>query len=128
MNKVIQGSVDLYSLLHRDELEKTFKFCSTAWETTQPELRDSLLKKINSHLSNIDVNGSQSTEERVHDSPTKDEIFMSGEEQRLLAYLKSRRLLRTEDTMNIKNFSQDIVRGRRPRLHRGQLGLECVNK
>ena len=119
----------MYRLLQPDELQRTLEFCSNSWERARPELRGSLLKKIGWYLSNGNAEGQLSSngKEDVYFS-METKHFMTGEEQRLLAYLKSRRLPRTEDTMNIKNLSADIVRGRKPRLQRGQLGLVLVEK
>lgn len=44
----------------------------------------------------------------------------------MLRTIRARQILRTEDFMNIDNFSQDAVDGFVPRLIRGNLGLAKV--
>ncbi|KAL5513601.1 hypothetical protein ACEPAH_4000 [Sanghuangporus vaninii] len=124
---VIQGSVDVYNMLSEKEISGTLDFCSSSWDSAQPQLRDSLLRKISQNMPGRDNAMSISPDPRDEPGvPQGCKGGMTAEEQRLLAYLKSRRLLRTEDTMNIRNFSVDVVQGYRPRLIRGNLGLEKV--
>lgn len=53
---------------------------------------------------------------------------LSSEERRVLAHIRARRMMRTEDTINIDSFGADVIEGLVPRLRRGSLGLKRVGE
>lgn len=48
---------------------------------------------------------------------------LNEEETRIMKHIRARQMMKTEDTMNIDNFSTDTILGLGPVLKRGSLGL-----
>ena len=137
---VIQGTADVSNAdgkLSQNELNKTLDFCAHAFEPTLPEDRQTVLEKLNgltidhkpSSIScPISANANGAPGANGH-APVKDKesdtfnTSLTAEEQRILAHIRARRMMRTEDTMNIASFSTDVIDGLAARLERGRLGL-----
>ncbi|KAL5505034.1 hypothetical protein ACEPAH_7697 [Sanghuangporus vaninii] len=141
---IIQGTADVGNdRLSQDELNRTLDFCAHAFEPTLPEDRQSVLDKV-SNIKNIssspaDRLDSSSTANisgadghtltptsTTKDTPALKDSFdtaLTASEHRILAHIRARRMMRTEDTMNIASFSTDVIDGLGARLERGRLGL-----
>ncbi|KAI5117936.1 hypothetical protein M0805_009444 [Coniferiporia weirii] len=111
---VIQGAADVDKRLSQDELSKTLEFCTHAFEPTLPEDRAAVLAKL------ADSPAAATAPTAGYDTN------LTQEEQRVLAHINARKMMRTEDTMNIASFATDTFDGLCPRLQRGQLGLVLV--
>ncbi|KAG7291125.1 hypothetical protein NEMBOFW57_001135 [Staphylotrichum longicolle] len=109
---IIQGlaDADVGGKLTQNLVEKTVEFCFHAFDDVAPDAREKVLGKLNP-----DRIETQEDLERLNE----DELVM-------LRTIRARQILRTEDFMNIDNFSQDAVDGFVPRLIRGNLGLAKV--
>jgi hypothetical protein len=55
--------------------------------------------------------------------PDETKEQLSEDELKVLKSIRARQMLRTEDTINIDNFSADAIDGMVPVLKRGELGL-----
>ncbi|KAL5521035.1 hypothetical protein ACEPAG_8957 [Sanghuangporus baumii] len=66
---------------------------------------------------------STSTSENTPASKDRLDTSLTDEEHRILAHIRARRMMRTEDTMNIASFSTDVIDGLGARLERGRLWL-----
>ena len=59
-------------------------------------------------------------------SDRKDDPFhanLTAEEQYVVKHIQARKMMRTEDTVGIANFTTDVIDGLAPHLHQGCLGL-----
>lgn len=117
---VIQGVADAGNLnqkLSQEELDKTIDFCSNAFAPVQPEDHVAVLGK---------VDGNQDPDNTVIAATQARDDHLTNQEERVLKHINARKMMRTEDTMNISNFATDIVGGLRMRMEVGNLGLEKV--
>lgn len=94
---------------------KSVEFCLHAFDDIAPEDRQVVLAKLDSVKA--DANKAETTEDLR--KLNEDELIM-------LRTIRARQALRTEDMMNIDNFSHEAVDGFSPRLIRGRLGLAKV--
>ncbi len=94
---------------------KSVEFCLHAFDDITPEDRNAVLAKLDSVKA--DTNKPETSEDLR--KLNEDELIM-------LRTIRARQMMRTEDFMNIDNFSQDVVDGLAPRLIRGRLGLAKV--
>lgn len=83
-----------------------------------------MMKKLNSVVSPAEPTAVVPTDtpsiKKV--APAFDEN-LSKEEERVLKHINARKMMRTEETINITSFSTDVINGLRPRLEAGNLGL-----
>ncbi|KAL5483577.1 hypothetical protein ACEPAI_8809 [Sanghuangporus weigelae] len=146
---IIQGTADVGNdRLSQDELNKTLDFCAHAFEPTLPADRQSVLDKVNNN-SNLSLSSTAGPDSSASEKPAcatghtsaststlknahapKDgfDTALTDEEHRVLAHIRARRMMRTEDTMNIASFSTDVIDGLGARLERGRLGLVRKDK
>ncbi|KXX82805.1 Tryptophan 2-halogenase [Madurella mycetomatis] len=110
---IIQGTADAAGdRLSQEELNKTLEFCAYAFEP---------------------VNGlGDEGEEAVRKAVGKDKDVYNGtdyhpdlspEQLKSVNHIRARKMMRTEDTMNMDSFGTDVIAGYVPRLVRGGLGL-----
>ncbi|KAI9152368.1 Flavine halogenase ascD [Paramyrothecium foliicola] len=110
---VIQGTADVGSKkLSQDELNKTLEFCANAFEPVASEedraiAMDQIKGEGDGTIYNPDL---------------------SLEQQRAVKHIRARKMMRTEDTMNIDSFSSEAIGGLIPHLQRGNLGLTPPTK
>ncbi|KAK3906045.1 tryptophan 2-halogenase [Staphylotrichum tortipilum] len=111
---IIQGiaDADVGGKLTQGFVTKSVEFCLHAFDHIAPEDRAAVLEKLDSVKG--DTNRPESTEDLR--KLNEDELVM-------LRTIRARQILRTEDMMNIENFSHEGVDGYAPRLIRGSLGL-----
>lgn len=88
-----------------------------AFHPVKPEERQAVQKKIEEALGGDSKN--QNPQE-LSEKLTEDEI-------RVLHSIRARRMLRTEDTLNLNNFRKDVIGGFMPNVERGSLGLVKVS-
>ncbi|THH00060.1 hypothetical protein EW145_g7143, partial [Phellinidium pouzarii] len=119
---VIQGAADIDRRLSQDELKKTLDFCANAFEPTLPEDRAAVLAKLSSSTAATATPSSGPLTIPSAKTPFYD-ANLTKEEQRVLAHINARKMMRTEDTMNIASFATDAFGGLMPRLEHGHLGL-----
>ncbi|KAF6842711.1 hypothetical protein CMUS01_02839 [Colletotrichum musicola] len=107
---IIQGTADTAakSTLSQDELNKTLEFCAHAFEPVHPEVNR---EKI--------AEAAQAVPDGSGYNPD-----MSPEEENAVKHIRARKMMRTEDTMNINTFGTDSILGFVPHLVRGSLGLK----
>lgn len=104
---VIQGTADTNTAkLSKGEIADTLDFCLNAFQPTDPTVRNAVLEKVDGS------NKSDDSKEQLSDNELK-----------VLKSIRARQMLRTEDTINIDNFSVDAIDGMVPVLNRGALGL-----
>lgn len=60
---------------------------------------------------------------KIDSSSNAKDLKLTDNEKRTLKTIQARQIIRSEDTMNIENFSIDVVDGMVPNLKRGALGL-----
>ncbi|GBF64191.1 flavine halogenase [Trichophyton mentagrophytes] len=112
---IIQGTVDVDKTLTQAEIAQTINFCVNAFQNAGREEQDALMNKIKS------VSETKNGEET--DVVKKLEESLSADERRTLNTIQARQIIRSEDTMNIDNFTVDVIDGMVPNLKRGSLGL-----
>ncbi|KAL9623323.1 MAG: hypothetical protein Q9160_002430 [Pyrenula sp. 1 TL-2023] len=103
----------------QSDVSSTIDFCLNAFNPLEAEKHKSVLEKAKL-AEQSQTNGGQLQTERI-EKLTPDELA-------ILNTIRARQMLRTEDTLNIQNFSKNVVQGLRPRLERGQLGLVKAEK
>lgn len=117
---VIQGTADTSEKLTHTDIAQVLDFCSSAFEPTHPEEREAVLAKVAAaNAGSIDPLAQELYEAKanaVHANFTE-------EEKLVVNHMKARSMLRTEDTMHIRNWGLDVINGMAPRLERGRLGL-----
>ncbi|KAI6781324.1 Flavine halogenase ascD [Emericellopsis cladophorae] len=107
---IIQGTADAANnKLSQEELNKTLDFCAFAFEPVTSE--DDREKAMDAMKEAID-NG------------TGYHPDLSPEQLKAVKHIRARRMMRTEDTINMNSFGTDAVNGFVPNLVRGQLGLK----
>lgn len=113
---VIQGiaDADVGGKLTQSVISQSVEFCFHAFEDISPEARNAVLEKLDRVKANPDVETKQDLEK------------LNEDELAILRTIRARQMLRTEDSMNIDSFSQDVIDGFVPRLIRGKLGLSKV--
>lgn len=84
-----------------------------AYHPVKPEERQAVQRKIEAALGGDSKN--QNPQE-LSEKLTEDEI-------RVLHSIRARRMLRTEDTLNLNNFRKDVIGGFMPNVKLGNLGL-----
>ncbi|KAK8054752.1 hypothetical protein PG994_009819 [Apiospora phragmitis] len=106
---VIQGTADAAaSKLTQAELNKTLEFCANAFKPVASDEARKAVETLNAagdHGAGVDTAGL-----------TQDQIDA-------LDHVRARKMMRTEDTMNIDSFGTDAIGNLVPRLVRGSLGL-----
>ncbi|KAI1776978.1 FAD/NAD(P)-binding domain-containing protein [Hypoxylon cercidicola] len=117
---IIQGTVDADSKgkLTQDDVSKVVEFSFNAYADIPPEQRYSLAQK----LKNLKIEGS-ADEKKIGLALEEIKESLTAEESRVLDVLRSQRMLRHEDVINIGNFKLDCIDGLAPNLERGKLGL-----
>ncbi|KAF3483149.1 CrpH protein [Arthroderma uncinatum] len=111
---IIQGTVDVDKNLTQAEIAQTIDFCMQAFQNAGREEQDALMNKIKT------VSETKNEGENVIQ---KLDASLSVDERRTLSTIQARQIIRSEDTMNIDNFSIDVIDGMVPNLKRGSLGL-----
>ncbi|KAK2811574.1 hypothetical protein FQN49_008443 [Arthroderma sp. PD_2] len=111
---IIQGTVDVDKNLTQAEIAQTIEFCVQAFQNAGREEQEALMNKIKT------VSETKDGEENV---VKKLDASLSADEKRTLNTIQARQIIRSEDTMNIDNFSVDVIDGMVPNLQRGSLGL-----
>ncbi|KAK7994017.1 hypothetical protein PG989_007398 [Apiospora arundinis] len=107
---IIQGTADAASSkLTQAELNKTLEFCANAFK---PVASDELRAKAVETLNSSGDNGASVDKSNL----TQDQIDA-------LDHVRARKMMRTEDTVNIDSFGTDAFGNLVPRLARGSLGL-----
>lgn len=122
---VIQGQVesDAKGSLSQAEISKTLEFCFKAFAHVSFEEKEALVQK----LKDLGLDGDaydESNRQALADLEKK----LTAEEQVILKTIKGRRMVRSEDSLNIDNFTLDSIDGLAPRLERGKLGLTVAKK
>jgi len=74
-------------------------------------------------LKGLGLNESASIDPKVKQDKEKLEANLSPDEMGILTTVRARQMVRSEDTMNIENFSVDSFDGLAPNMTRGDLGL-----
>ncbi|KAK8134770.1 tryptophan halogenase domain-containing protein [Apiospora sp. TS-2023a] len=122
---VIQGQVDsdVKGSLTQAEISKTLEFCFKAFAHVSFEDKEALVQK----LKTLGLDGD------AYDASNRQALAelekkLTPEEQAILQTLKGRRMVRSEDSLNIDNFTLDSIDGLAPRLERGKLGLVAAKK
>lgn len=109
------------SNLSHHELAQTLDFCAAAFDETQPEEKESVLRKVVSNGENI--MGDSDNLKQCGDAYEK--IF-SSEELRVVNHIRARDIMDTKSTFDLDNFGTDVIDGMRVNLQRGKLGLVRV--
>ena len=109
---VIQGTADAAAhKLTQEELNKTLEFCASAFKpVASDEARAKAVETLEMARGEGDISKAELTPDQVD----------------ALNHVRARRMMRTEDTMNIDSFGTDAIAGMVPRLMRGSLGLSPV--
>ncbi|KAI2472857.1 FAD/NAD(P)-binding domain-containing protein [Annulohypoxylon bovei var. microspora] len=119
---IIQGTVDAdaknKAKLTQAEISKTVEFCFRSFADVPQEKKDALMDKLKSHGLEGKVEDEKSTRaiEEIKEA-------LTAEESQILDILRGRRMVRGEDSINLMNFTQDVIDGLAPNMERGKLGL-----
>jgi hypothetical protein len=115
---VIQGTADVSGKLSQKELGETLDFCAAAFDETQPEEKDRVLKEIM-------ANGKGVMDKAF---TPRDEVQKSfhSEELRVIDNIRARHVLDIKSSGKLDNFSVDVIDGMKVNLQRGKLGLVKV--
>ncbi|KAH7118685.1 hypothetical protein B0J13DRAFT_590084 [Dactylonectria estremocensis] len=110
---IIQGTADVGNKkLSQEELRKTLEFCATAFEPVKSEEdRTAAIKEITNNPNGTSYHADLSSSQRS-----------------AVDHIRARKMMRTEDTVNIDSFGSDAIAGYVPHLKRGSLGLKQVPK
>ncbi|KAH8693296.1 hypothetical protein BGW36DRAFT_347758 [Talaromyces proteolyticus] len=114
---IIQGlaDADVGGKLTQGLISKSVEFCFHAFQEISPEARQEVLDKLESVKADPDAETKEDLEK------------LNEDELATLRTIRARQMLRTEDSMNIENFSNDVIDGFAPRLIHGKLGLNKVH-
>ena len=141
---VIQGSADVNGnpgKLSQAELSNTVDFCLNAFQHTDPEKTQAVMKKVAAAgaMNSVEAAATAANDaepaaevpsdkvvEKVEKKAEVDPEGLSPDELRILKTVRARQMLRTEDSINIDNFSNDAINGYTPLISRGNLGLVKV--
>ncbi|KJK66575.1 Tryptophan halogenase [Aspergillus parasiticus SU-1] len=110
---IIQGTADVDKNLTQAEIAQTIEFCVQAFQTASTDEQDAVMTKVAAINSQ---NGTEGALRELHAS-------LSADERRTLTTIQARQIIRSEDQMNIDNFTIDVIDGMVPRLERRSLGL-----
>ena len=99
--------------LTQAEIAQTIEFCVQAFQTASTDEQDAVMTKVAAINSQ---NGTEGALKELHAS-------LSADERRTLTTIQARQIIRSEDQMNIDNFTIDVIDGMVPRLERSSLGL-----
>lgn len=116
---VIQGTADVKGELTQGEISKTVDFCFKAFQPISRDEREAVLKKVEA----LSINESTTSEAEIQANQVALEAALTPDELRILNAIRARQMIRSEDTMNIENFSFDTIDGLAPNMKRGSLGL-----
>ncbi|KAK3394798.1 hypothetical protein B0H63DRAFT_461993 [Podospora didyma] len=108
---IIQGTADAHNnKLSQDELNKTLEFCAYAFEpvTTSDEDREKAMDAAMKEAA--DGTG-------YHPD-------LSPEQLKAVKHIRARKMMRTEDTINMNSFGTDAIAGYVPNVVKGALGLK----
>ncbi|KAK8137274.1 FAD/NAD(P)-binding domain-containing protein [Apiospora sp. TS-2023a] len=112
---IIQGTADAAaSKLTQAELNKTLEFCANAFKpVASDEARVQAVETLNASGDNgASVDRTELTQDQID----------------ALDHVRARKMMRTEDTMNIDSFGTDAIGNLVPRLVRGSLGLQAAQQ
>lgn len=124
---VIQGTADTTSELSQVKLDETINFCANAFDSVHPEDRVKVLDKVATAIGettgenqanppSLSENEKQSRIDALRES-------LDDEEKRVLDFIRARRIIKTEETLDIDHFTTNIIDGKAPHLERGKLTL-----
>ncbi|KAI0887888.1 FAD/NAD(P)-binding domain-containing protein [Annulohypoxylon maeteangense] len=119
---IIQGTVDIDATtnakLTQSEISKTVEFCFRSFADVPQEKKDALMEKLKGYGldGSVDDDKAAKTIEDIKEALTP-------EESQILDILRGRRMVRAEDSINLVNFTQDVINGLRPNMIHGNLGL-----
>ncbi|KAF2420220.1 FAD/NAD(P)-binding domain-containing protein [Tothia fuscella] len=115
---IIQGTADADSQgkLSQDEISKTIEFCARAFAPVSASEKEAVLQQMEKLSLNENSEDNAEGLQELH-------AQMNDNERRIMDTIRGRRMLRSEDTMNIDNFAVDVVDGLQPNMVRGALGL-----
>ncbi|KAK4112268.1 FAD/NAD(P)-binding domain-containing protein [Canariomyces notabilis] len=104
---IIQGTADAHNnKLSQEELNKTLEFCAYAFEPISSDAdREKAMK--------------EAAENGTGYNPD-----LSPEQERAVKHIRARKMMRTEDTINMNSFGTDAIAGYVPIVVRGALGLK----
>ena len=123
---VIQGLADSTNTVSHKELSETIDFCSHAWDSVDSTDSDAVRCKMASVPTATQCTGDEKPQTHKKTSLSATAESWSFEEKQAKAYIQARQLMRTEDSLNLDNFTTDIIDGLRPNLERGNLTLLWV--
>ena len=118
---VIQGTVDVGSKISQSELTEVLNFCAAAFDHTQPEEKEHILRKFAFNRVNMIGDNLRKSADEYEDSHSLEEL-------RVLTHIRARDAMDTRTTFDLDNFSTDIINGMRVNLQRGELGLIHVSE
>lgn len=105
--------------LTQGEISKTGNFCFKAFQPLSRDEREAVLQKVEA----LSINESTTSEVEIQANQVALEAALTPDELRILNAIRARQMVRSEDTMNIDNFSFDTIDGLAPNMKRGSLGL-----
>ena len=121
MFTVIQGTVDadVKGELSQTEISKSIDFCFSAFAHVPVDQKEAVTEKMRS----LGLDGATPDDAKTKEALEELEKTLSPEELRIMHTIRARQMVRAEDSLNIDNFSVDVINGMRPHLQRGSLGL-----
>ncbi|KAI4175821.1 MAG: hypothetical protein LQ343_001434 [Gyalolechia ehrenbergii] len=123
---VIQGTADTTSTVSHTNLDQTIDFCANAFDSVHPEDRVKVLDKVATAIGEND--GNEAYAPSLSEGETQSRIdtlreSLDPEEKKVLDFIRARRFIKTEETLDIDHFTTNVIDGMAPHLERGNLTL-----
>lgn len=113
---VIQGTADVKGQFSQEEVSKTVVFCFRAFRPISPDDREAILQKMAAFGINDVTFETKAKLDGFEAALTSDEL-------QILNTIRGRKMLRSEDSLNINKLTFGNINGLRLNLKRGDLGL-----
>jgi flavine halogenase len=121
LTAVIQGTADadVKGQLTQTEISKSIDFCFRAFAHVPVEEKEALIEKLKS----LGLDDPSADDLKTKEAIEELEKTLSPEELKIMDTIRARRMVRAEDSLNIDNYSLDVINGMAPNLERGNLTL-----
>ncbi|KAL9006385.1 MAG: hypothetical protein Q9188_000859 [Gyalolechia gomerana] len=123
---IIQGTADTTSTVSHTNLDQTIDFCANAFDSVHPEDRVKVLDKVATAIG--ENGGNEANAPSLSEDETQSRMdtlreSLDPEEKKVLDFIRARRIIKTEETLDIDHFTTNVIDGMAPHLERGNLTL-----
>ncbi|KAL8941209.1 MAG: hypothetical protein Q9216_002386 [Gyalolechia sp. 2 TL-2023] len=123
---IIQGTADTTSTVSHVNMDQTIDFCANAFDSVHPEDRVKVLDKMATAIGENGGDGADApslSEGEVQSRIDTLRKTLDPEEKKVLDFIRARRIIKTEETLDIDHFTTNVIDGMAPHLERGNLTL-----